>query len=298
MKILCIGHAAYDITMPYEGFPKENTKNRIEHLVECGGGPASNAAYLLAKWGMDTAFMGVVGNDLYGNRIKQEFIDANVDISNLEVHNDTKTTSSFIIANSVSGTRTIFTHRGNMKLKSHELSYVPDIILTDGQEYEASVELIKKYKDAITVIDAGRPRKEIIELASMCNYLVCSKEFAESVAGMTIDVNNNDNIAKLYNKLEEKFHNNIVITLENRGCVYKLDGLVKVMPSLVVNAVDSTGAGDIFHGAFVYGLANNYSYEDIMRISNIAGAISVTKIGGRFSVPTKEEMREQFNEFK
>ena len=62
MKIVCIGHASYDITFPVKEYPKENTKNRIQRRVECGGGPASNAAYLLGKWGIPTWFLGIVGN--------------------------------------------------------------------------------------------------------------------------------------------------------------------------------------------------------------------------------------------
>ena len=74
MKILCIGHAAYDITVPLTEYPIENTKNRVPERIECGGGPASNAAYLLAKWNMETYFAGIVGNDNYGNIIENEFI--------------------------------------------------------------------------------------------------------------------------------------------------------------------------------------------------------------------------------
>ena len=69
MKVICIGHASYDITMPVLSYPVENTKNRVHDRVECGGGPASNAAYLLGKWGIDTCFIGLVGNDLYGKNI-------------------------------------------------------------------------------------------------------------------------------------------------------------------------------------------------------------------------------------
>ena len=58
----------------------ENTKNRVRNRVECGGGPASNAAYLLGKWGIETYFSGIVGNDLYGHNIKHEFQKVNVNV--------------------------------------------------------------------------------------------------------------------------------------------------------------------------------------------------------------------------
>ena len=74
MKALCIGNVAYDFTMPMENYPKENLKYRVENAVSCGGGPASNAAYLLSLWGVNTYFAGVIGNDDNGKKIKNGIV--------------------------------------------------------------------------------------------------------------------------------------------------------------------------------------------------------------------------------
>lgn len=299
MKILCIGHIAYDITIPLEQYPIENTKNRVPSRVECGGGPASNAAYLLGKWGIDTYIAGVIGNDVYGKRIKKEFEEVGVNTTYLEMNSEQETTSSFIIANKQKGTRTVFTYRpNNIKMKPINLSFEPDLILTDGQEIELSKEMIKKYPNAISVIDAGRANPEIIELAKLVNYTVCSKEFAESVTNMTIDYDKPNTLRELYRKMESIFKNNIVVTLEAKGALYQYKKQVKLMPSIKVKAIDSTGAGDLFHGAFVYGLAKNMPYEEIVKLSNVTGALSVTKIGGRFSAPSREEIKKVYHDFE
>ena len=299
MKVLCIGHAAYDITIPVAGFPKENTKNRVSNRVECGGGPASNAAYLLAKWGIETYFAGVLGQDLYGNTIKKEFIDIGVNIKYLQQNPNYQTTSSFILANSSNGSRTIFTYRpSDMHMDDIKLDFEPDIILIDGQEPKVSEDLILKYSNAVSVIDAGRPKEEIIRLAGLVNYLICSKEFAETVSGKEIDYNNLSTVADVYNILKDKFNNNIIITLEDRGCVYQDGNVIKIMPSIKVHALDSTAAGDIFHGAFVYGIAKGFELEKTVKYANLAGAISVTRIGGRYSIPSLDEMEENYNASK
>ena len=298
MKILCIGHAAYDITTPIDEFPIENTKNRVHDRVECGGGPSSTAAYLLGKWNMDVAFAGIVGKDLYGSRIKQEFEEIGVDTRYLQMSSRHTTTSSFILANTSNGSRTTFTYRpSDMKMSGFELDFEPDIILMDGQEYEMSKRLLEKYPDAISIIDAGRSRKEIIELSKMVTYLVCSKEFAENVAQIKFNADYS-NSEEVYKKLETIFSNTIVVTLEATGCLYKLNGEIKIMPSIKVKPVDSTGAGDIFHGAFTYGIAKRYDFEKVLKLSNIAGAISVSRVGTRASIPTLEEMEAVYNEFK
>lgn len=297
MKILVIGHAAYDITMAVDSFPKENTKNRIDNRVECGGGPAGNAAYLLGKWGLDVHFAGVVGNDEYGKRIKEELESVNVDTKYLEFSDDFNTTNSFIVANKENGSRTVFAYRDkNMQMKEFVLDFEPDIILFDGQEMDMTNKLLDKYPNAISIIDAGRPTEEIIEICKKVNYLVCSKYFAETVTNISME--DNGSMSKAYNYMKEIFNNEIIITLEDKGCLYGLDNQIKIMPSLEVDAIDTTGAGDIFHGAFTYGIAKKYPLEKVLKIANIAGALSVTKVGSKYSMPNKEEIKDYEADFE
>lgn len=297
MKILVIGHAAYDITMAVDKFPKENTKNRIDNRVECGGGPAANAAYLLGKWGLDVSFAGIVGNDDYGKKIKEELESVNINTKYLQFSDEFSTTNSFIVANKENGSRTIFTYRDkNMTMEEIELDFEPDIILFDGQEIAMTNKILDMYPNAISIIDAGRTTDEIIALAKKATYLVCSKEFAEKVSGIVID--ENESYAKIYDYIKKEFNNEVIITLEENGCLYKLNNQIKIMPSLKVKALDSTGAGDIFHGAFTYGIAKKYELEKVLKVANIAGALSVTKIGSKYSIPEKEEIKEYETNFE
>ena len=292
MKILVIGHVAYDVTFPLDKFPIENTKNRIENRIECGGGPAFNAAYLLGKWGMNVSFAGIVGNDFYGERIINQLKSVGIKTDLVQISQEYPTTNSFIVANSSNGSRTILTYRPKqIELNDFEIDFEPDIILVDGQECEMSKKFIKKFPNAISIIDAGRPTDEIIDLAKMVNYVVCSKEFAETVTKIKIEDSNSS--IKAYRKMETVFSGNVIITLESKGALYKYNNQIKIMPSLKVKAIDSTGAGDIFHGAFTYAIANNYDLEKSIIISNIAGALSVTKVGSR-----KEDIRKYYHEFR
>lgn len=290
MKIVCIGHASYDITFPVKEYPEENTKNRIGKRVECGGGPASNAAYLLGKWGIPTYFLGIVGNDEYGEVIKQEFEEVGVDTSYLEVGNHVTTTSSMIVANTMSGSRTVLTYRPeDVQMNPVKLSFAPDIILADGQEIDETNRLFDIYENAVRVIDASRPTDAIIALARRCHFVVCSYNFALAITGLEKE-HTMKHYQELYEGMKKNFKGRIIITLEEDGCLYESDGVLKRMPSLKMKAVDTTAAGDIFHGGFVYGLAQGYNLEQTIRIATIAAALSVTKIGGRYSVPTLEEV--------
>ena len=70
------------------------------------------------------------------------------------------------------------------------------------------------------------------------------------------------------------------------------------MSSIKVKALDSTGAGDIYHGAFLYGLTQNFDIEKVVSYANLAGAISVTRVGGRYSIPSLEEVENKYASLK
>lgn len=297
MKIICIGNAAYDITLLVDRFPVENKKVRLEKgRVECGGGSASNCAYLLAKWGIETYFAGVIGDDYYGKKITEEFEEIGINTKYLEKKAGIPTTSSFIITNTSTGTRTILTDKRKEAVMSpREVDDEFDVILLDGYEKAFAMEVMKKNPKAIKIIDAGSLRENTIELAHMVDYIVCSKDFAEEFTKKKVDYSDMKTLIEIYDDLKKEFRQKIIITLEDKGCFTYEKGY-KMVPSIKVESLDSTGAGDIYHGAFTYCIANGYDLITTMKMSNIAGALSVTRIGGRYSIFTLEEVKAKYDE--
>ena len=291
MKVLCIGHATYDVYIPVSSYPIENTKNRVDSEICCGGGPASNAAYLLGKWGIDTYFCGLVGNDYEGAVIEKEFESVNVNLDYLVKDNTCKTTKSYIIVNTSCASRTSLACQSRKKsIDDIDIKIKPDIILIDGHEVELSKKVIKNNPDAIVVIDAGRCNKDIIDLCHMSDYIVCSKDFA-------LDYTKCCDVNEMIIKLKNDFKANIVVTLEADGCAY-YDGEVKIIKSVPVDAIDTTGAGDIFHGAFIYGLINKWDMYKILSFANTTSSMSVTKITGRKSIFKVDIVRNVYNELR
>ena len=290
MKVLCIGNATYNISATFKEFPHENTKYMIDSASFCGGGSGASAAYLLGKWGMDVAFHGNVGDDKYGERIIEELISVNVNTE--YVHKIEKDTPvNFVIVNESTGSRTLFdVKNGEQILESISYNFAPDIILVDGNYYEASKTAFLMYPHAIKVLDAGRVNDNLLELCKMCDYLVCSRGFAETVTKIRIDYNDLSSLSKVYNALEKIYPANIIITLESKGCMYKDKKEIKLVNGYNVKEVDRTGAGDIFRGAFVYCLSNKFSLEKSLKISNITAGLSTTKIGTKDSIYPVEEV--------
>ena len=291
MKVICVGHSTFDTTLPMSEYPTENVKYRIPRHIECGGGPASNGAYLMAKWGMDVAIASVVGNDYYGEKVEEDFKNIGADTTYLEKKEGHDTTSSFIIANMSNGSRTIITSKKPpIRKLQQEIKEKADVILIDGEHPETALEVLDNNPDAISVIDASRLNDDTKLLGKKVKYLVCSHEFAEDFSGLKTSDLNIEELTEIHKKLEEYFQNNVIITLEANGSFTKINGEYKIIPSIKVKALDSTGAGDIFHGAFTYFVANNYPLEEAIHYASIAGAISVTRIGSRFSIPNLYEV--------
>lgn len=292
MKILCVGQSAYDITIPVDGYPEENKKYKVKEVFECGGGSANNSAYLLAKWHDEVYLASPIGIDDYGRKIKEELNNVGVNTNYIEELDSVPTTTSYIINNKVNGSRTIVTNRSNRLHFSYDfdVQVKPDIILFDGNEFEMSINLIKKYPDAIKIIDAGNMKEGIVELSKLCDYVVCSNDFAKEYTGINFSYQNINQIHEVYDKLANDFKGKVVITLEQYGSITKIDNEFKYVPSIKVESIDSTGAGDIYHGAFTHFISQGYSLLDTMKYSNIAGALSVMKVGSKNSMPNLEDV--------
>lgn len=292
MKILCMGQSAYDITIPVASFPEENKKYKVHEVYECGGGSANNSAYLLAKWHDEVYLASPIGKDDYGKKIKEEVNNIGVNTTYMEEIPDVKTTTSFIINNKTNGSRTIITDRKHeMHFSDNfEISIKPDVILFDGNDFEKAKEVIKNNPDAIKIIDAGNMKDGIIELCKYCDYVVCSNDFAREYTGINFDYDDIRVIHDVYDKMAKDFNGKLVITLEHLGSLTKVDNEFKLVPSIKVNSIDSTGAGDIYHGAFTHFISMGYSLLDTMHYANIAGALSVMKIGSKNSMPNIEDV--------
>ena len=299
MKILCVGNINYDIIFPLTEYPIENSKNLVSKKIECGGGTIFNAAYLLGKWGMDVYLAGIVGSDAYGNKIIDQLESMNVNIDYLEINDKLNTSISTSIINTSNGSRTEFTYKSeDMHLDDISLDFKPDIILLDGQEYDTSKLLLKKYPNAVSIIYSNIPSEQVIELSGMTDYLICSKSFAESLTNTVLDFKDSKTISNLYLKLKKVFSNQIIVTLENTGALYEDNHKIRIMKSLNLKNSNVISSIDIFHGAFTYGVAMKLDLEETIKISNITTALSMNEIGSINSIPSKEKMKLTLNEYK
>lgn len=292
-KILCVGHSAYDITYLLPNFPLENKKYRAQERIMVSGGPAGNASYLLGKYGEEVSYITRLGNDVYGNKILDDLKSVDVDIKNIIVRDEYVTPCSIIIANGSNGSRTIINYREEQNTEKINFKYEkkPSILHFDGHELDLALEAIKLFPDTVKVLDAGTFKEGTVVLGALVDYLVCSEDFAKEFCKVeTID---EKNFLEVLLKLKELNKKTVIVTLGERGSIMEENGKVRKFKAFKAKAIDTTGAGDIFHGAFVYGLSNGFSIEKNIEFASACASLSVEKLGGRNSIPEISEVLER-----
>ena len=302
MRVACIGNAVYDFTVSGCEFIVEGERNSFIDADYSAGGPASNAASVISRFGTNVDFYGRVGNDVTGKFVYDKMVADKVNVGHVCVSNELMTPFSFVMINESNNTRTICTVRSKADYINPEIGNVTyetgyDYILTDGKYISDTHKLIDANPQAKTVIDAGRVSKEILELCKRIDYIICSQDFAENVTKCKINDDYNNNVM-VFNKLKAMYPKaNLTITVGEKGYICEKDGIVMVNPPYKsgLPVVDTNCAGDIFHGAFTYAIANDYDYYQALEFANTTASLSISKSGGRDSCPSLEEVEVALN---
>jgi len=283
VDVLCVGHASYDLIFAVPHHPNADEKIFADSLLACGGGPAANAAVTVARLGYQAAFAGYLGRDLYGDKHYQELVEEGVD-TQLLVRGAAPTPLSTIIVKP-DGKRALINYKGDTKAlpaEAIDFSLIkPKVILFDGHEPHISLPLAEQARkqNIPTVLDAGSLHDGTRALMAKVDYLVCSEKFACQLAG--------DENAAL-NQMA-KIAPVVVITLGEKGLIWQRGNQRGAMPAYPITAIDTTGAGDAFHGAFAAAVAAEMDWLEILRYASAAGAFCCTQIGARLGLPTKEQ---------
>ncbi|WP_392565959.1 PfkB family carbohydrate kinase [Utexia brackfieldae] len=297
MTILSVGFACYDQFFFTPSYPKENTKAVSVDFIESGGGPCGNAAYLLGLWGEKVVYLGHLNQDIYAQKIVSEFNQVGVNTEHIIFSAEMQTPLAAIIVNNQTGARTIVTRKLNTpprltifekeKLQAwmNNISNHAEIaILIDGHEPELSEYVIHHFPDAKVVMDAGSLRESNLYLAKYTDYLVASENFALAYSGLD-KLTSKQDLMQILQKMAQIAKGQVFITLGEKGCAYLADNKINIIPSYLCKAVDTTGAGDIFHGAFIYGVSYGWEIETIIEFASLTASLSIEQRGVRNAMP-------------
>ncbi len=285
VDVLCVGHAAYDLIFSVPHHPEADEKTVADSFISCGGGPAANAAVQVAKLGLSSAFAGYLGNDLYGDKHLQELVAYGVDVDRV-LRGESPTPLSAVLVKP-DGKRTLINYKGETKaLTKNAIDFsavTAKVALFDGHEPNISINLAKSLRELNIpmVLDAGSLHEGTQALVQLVDHPVCSEKFAVQWAG---------NVEAALAKLAI-LAPSAVITLGERGLVWQHGSERGTLPAFPVKAIDSTGAGDAFHGAYAAALAQGMSWQDVLTYASAAGALCCTKAGARLGLANDEDLQ-------
>ncbi len=293
--IVGVGDAAYDNLCIVENYPEEDGSTHILEMHNQGGGCCATALVAASRLGFSTAFIGNTGDDYAGKQIRDTFIQDNVSIEGVDIIKGRRSSLGFVMIDPVKSTRTKFPYRNNLPdiiwtEEKYELIRNARIIHIDSTNISNAMTAARIARQAgVPISMDGCSRKADntpnAQLAAMADILIMNEAFPYYTSGK-------DTLEEAMKFFADAGSRIVISTLGEKGCVALIDGELRRFPAFRVNALDSTGAGDVFHGAFIAGYLRNYSLEECIRYASAVAALKCLKIGGRDGIPNHQETLE------
>jgi len=285
-----IGYCTADYVGVVSHYPEEDEKLTMLEFTQQGGGLTATAMVALSRLGVASAFMARLGKDAISRFIIETFHAEGVDTSFVSIDPEVKGPFAFVMVNQQTGSRTIpFTLYESRRLPSHdlprELIRVAKLLIVDDYEGPAAVgaSRIAHHARVPSVLDADGIYTDLPLLISEVDYPVLNARLAMNITGATSPV---QAARKLY---EEYIPRLAVVTAGTEGAfAFGPDGDIH-QPAFEVDVKDTTGAGDVFHGAFGYGVLKGWEPAMMLRFAAAVAAMKCTKVGGRAGIPTLSE---------
>lgn len=289
--VIGIGENSVDYVYRLPTYPEPdgpNAKMRISsHSISCGGQIATTLC-TCASLGLRAKYLGATGTDDNGRRIRAELTGRGIDMSDAVIR-DVPNRFAVILVGEGAGERIVLWDRPTeLSLRARELP--PEVLTTarvvhvDDTDQDAAIRAASIARGAgvhvTSDIDRVTPRTEA--LVGAVSIAILAEQVPEALTG-------EKDLERALRKLRRIQPGMLVVTLGARGSML-LDGdRVYHEPAFRVDVVDTTGAGDVFRGAFIYALLRGDRPADILRFANAAAGVSCTRLGAINGVPTLED---------
>lgn len=289
--VVGVGYCCEDTLLVVDRYPERNTKAEIRERRRSGGGQVATALVALARLGMRVAFHGRVGDDDAGRRALDALAAEGVDVDGAIVTPGVETQMAVIVVDRATGERTIFWRRAaELELTRDDvdadLVRRGQLLHVDGHERGALRALgIARSSGITTSMDAERAGDLQKAMLPLVDLLVAAETFPANLLGAGADP-----VAALP-AIRALGPREVVVTLGERGAV-GFDGIVieRAAAAIPPALVDSTGAGDAFHGAYLHAHLQGLELRHKLSFANAGAALSLRELGGRAGLPSLPEL--------
>lgn len=290
VRIACVGITVMDRIYYVEGLPTEGGKYVAKHYTEVGGGPAATAAVAAAKLGAQVDFIGRVGDYDTGNSLLAELESLGGNTRYTRRYTQVMSSQSAIMVDA-KGERIIVNYPSPDLLPDadwlNDIDFSQwDVVLADVRWHDGAKQAFTLARQAgvMTVLDGDITPQDISELVALSDHAAFSEPGLARLTGMSEAID-------ALKKSQMLTNGQVYVTRGSEGCNWLEKAAVRHQPGFTVKVVDTTGAGDVFHGALAFGLASGYAIEEAVRFASGVAALKCTRPGGRAGIPDCEQTR-------
>lgn len=295
-KVAVVGSANVDLVIRSVRIPEKGETIFGDSFDIFTGGKGFNQATAAARLGADVTFIGKVGEDSFGKMIRDVMSSEKINTNHVTTDTDAGTGIANIFVDPNGENSIIVIPRANMCLTISEIDKAEDsiseadiLLLQLETPIDASIRAteIAKASNTIVILDPAPAKPLPKKLLSQIDVLTPNTSEAEHLSGIpTSTLDSCINAAKeLKQQLSQDRFAAVVITLGKEGILLVTQDRTEHIPSVAVQAVDTTGAGDAFTGALATSLAKSKTLMDSVYFANAAGAAAVTVLGATPSMP-------------
>ena len=287
-KIAVIGLSGQSIFMTVNNLPTPSTTIHSTNLYIEPGGKGYNQAVACKKLGAEVSYFSKVGCDEYGNICEKYLKDLGIKTI-FEKDKILNTALATILTDDLAENEVIVYKGASSNLNVSELKDFESEIATADVlllQYEISIDVVKKAieiakeNNTLVILNPAPAIYLDKEILNMADIVTPNYEEAKTLYGLDIE------------KLPSSINNTLIVTLGSKGSLLINNHTSKKFSPINVEAVDTTGAGDIFNAGLAVAIANKKSIEEAIEFATVASGLSVTKEHVMDSIPTKEMVEE------
>jgi sulfofructose kinase len=270
-------------------FPTLNSKMEVLRFSKQGGGQVATAMVALSRWEVRTKYIGKIGDDELGSFSLNSLRQEGVDVSSVITEPNATNQFAMIIVNGASGERTILWNRDEKlmyregELRKEEVCS-GRLLHLDGHEIHAAIQCARwaREEGIPTIVDLDKVEPLTSELIKKIDFIITSSRFPTLFTGIS-------DREKALIEMQRQTPGFLCATLGREGAVALVEGNILQLKGFEVDVVDTTGAGDVFHAGFIYGLLQHWEVREILRFANAVAALKCRELGGRKGIPTLKE---------
>jgi sugar/nucleoside kinase (ribokinase family) len=301
-----VGANSVDYVAVLPAFPQPSaalSKVRMQrHAVMCGGQMATALA-TCARLGLRSRYVGATGDDANGRLVRDTLGRLDIDVSHLVIH-EASNQFAFVLIDERSGERVIFWDRDErLNLDDRELPPAAlvsaRLVHVDDTDERAAIAAarIARARGLPVTSDIDRVTDRTPELIESVTVAIFAQNVPIELAGGRGDQPvSPGEVADALGAMPRRQDQVLCATLGSRGAVALDEEGAHHQPAFSVPVTDTTGAGDVFRGAFIYARLQGWRLDEQLRFANAAAAISCTRLGALASVPSLGEVEKLLRE--